>query len=206
MPLLAAAAALAIGGLYILQAHPRVWPLPRAENMKAQGAVLDQLCGDDPATPGTDGHELDLGEPFSDRALYDEWLNDEHPPSFRPLTVGGAIDYERPRAQLRFAREVQVTRQAALVQAAQARGLAAERRVHDAEQATAQQAHDEQARREQAAQEVAAAATAKTVACNTARANAWGHSHSADEFIAWVRSHPCPEGTDIGDGYWKVAH
>ena len=105
--------------------------------MKAQGAVLAQLSRDDPATPGTDGHELELGEPLSDRALYSDWLNDENPPIVRPLTVGGAIDYERPRIQMRLAREAQDAHQAALLQAALEKALAAELRAYHAEQVVA---------------------------------------------------------------------
>ena len=193
----------AMAGLYWIQANPKLYPIALLHGQQGRFAALEQLSRDDPATPGENGGELERGERLSDHAIFGDWLGEGQPPG--ALTIGGAIAAERPLAVRRLAEEAAVQRQrAAEVAAWQAQVQA----NHDAEVERVRR-ETEVFNRQHAAAEAqaatAAAAQGKTVACNTARAHAYGTAVSAAAFVAWVRAHPCPEGTDIGDGYWNVA-
>ena len=121
------------------------------------------------------------------------------------LTVGNAIDYERSQVriqQARFAAEMQQRREYALEQAAKTERI---QQVDTAGRQAETAAFNRQHALAEAQTAAAGAAQARTAACNTARAHAYATAASATAFIAWVRAHPCPEGTDIGDGYWNVA-
>ena len=192
-----------MGGLYWIQAHPKLDPIPLLHGQQGRYAALEQLSRDDPATPGEDGHNLERGERLSDHAIFGDWLAEEHPPA--ALTIGGAIAAERPRTVRRLVEEKAARdRRAAEIAADRAQMQAAE-----LEGRARAQAENEAFARQRAAEDAqnaaAAAAQAKTAACNTARSHAYATAASAGAFVAWIRAHPCPEGTDIGDGYWNVA-
>lgn len=194
------AAVVGVAGLCILQFNPKLHPTALADWRPGADRVLRQLSRYDPTAAVHTPKGTDPGDPLGDYALFSDWLADEARPA--ALTVGGAIDAERPRIQRRFALEAAATQ----------RALAEQSRLDAMAEAAAERLRAEDWRRIQeraaatAQAKIVEAAQAKTVACNTARAHAYGTASSVAAFITWVRAHPCPEGTDIGDGYWNVAH
>lgn len=197
------AGAAAFGAYASIQISPKLEPLALLHTSRDYAGVINRLSKDDPATPGQDGSDQSAGEPLSDRALFADWLLNPTPPS--SFTVDGAIRVERALVLQQRAEIEAQERQRLAAAEAHAAMVEAERRK-EAEQLRADNQAFYAQRAAAGAQSAAtAAAQAKTVACNTARARAYGTAASVPAFLAWVRAHPCPEGTDIGDGYWNVA-
>ena len=180
-----------------LQLFPKAHPLALLHSKRDYEGILFKLSDAGSSSP--------LSNPLSDRALFADWLMEPEGAGGHLLTVGSAIDYERRQVRLQqagLAQELQRRRDYALQQAAETARI---QQVDAARGQAEAAALNRQHALAEAQTAAAGAAQARTAACNTARSHAYATAASAAAFIAWVRAHPCPEGTDIGDGYWNVA-
>ena len=79
---------------------PRLWLMPDLESQPALTSVILALSNDDPDTEEVPGSR-EPGESMSDRMLFIAWARDAALDSSMeiPLTVGGAIAFQRERAE-----------------------------------------------------------------------------------------------------------
>ena len=208
-PLLAFGAGVAVIAAIWFRLTPTIWPMPDLHSYAAEDGALRALNPDNPDTPAHPTSEQPIEE-GSDRALFREWLQASSPSmDHLPLTIGGAIAEERPiwreqqaeerRDRARVAAEV-------AQQVSQSHAATAEAAVEAAQQQAQRDAEQRHIAAMNAEESAADARAERQQACNMARISAHSTSRSPGEFISWIRAHPCADGTDVGDGYWNVAH